>query len=243
MSNPFFEEAGPQPPKVLTTPLEIQANLKQLLDNNVPLSIRFLERNQHYQSYLIELHRDKGWLALDELIPNDGERLMLAGEAFEVEAFHEGARLLWTCGGPVHPAEYDGARCFWIPIPSELTYHQRRNAYRARPDATPIGISLGGAPLSGTLEGRLLDISATGCKVSIKGNVQARLHPGEVYSDFCAQLPGGSINCAVELRHAAHDERQDVTYCGIRFHQISGLLQRQIERFVYQLQREARRQE
>jgi c-di-GMP-binding flagellar brake protein YcgR len=45
----------------------------------------------------------------------------------------------------------------------------------------------------------------------------------------------------VELRHVSYDERRDATFCGMRFYQMSGLLQRQIERFVYQLQREARR--
>lgn len=241
MSNPFFDEAGPQPPKVLTAPLEIQANLKQLLDNNVSVSIRFLERNQRYQSYLIDLHRDRGWLAFDELIPSDGDRLMMASEPFEAEAFYEGARLSWKNHQTVHPADYDGARCYWTPLPDELTYHQRRNAYRARLDSIPITATLGGAPLSRTLTGRLLDLSATGCKMSFKGNVETGLQTGQVYPDFCAELPSGPAKCAVELRHVSYDERRDATFCGMRFYQMSGLLQRQIERFVYQLQREARR--
>lgn len=41
MSNSFFGDEGPQPPKVLTAPLEIYANLRPLLDNNIPLTLRF----------------------------------------------------------------------------------------------------------------------------------------------------------------------------------------------------------
>lgn len=58
MSNPFFDEEGPQPPKLLTAPLEIHANLRPLLDNRTPLIIRFHERNQRYRSFLVELNRE-----------------------------------------------------------------------------------------------------------------------------------------------------------------------------------------
>jgi len=241
VANPFIEEAGPQPPKLLTSPLEIHASLKPLLDNRSPVMIRFDERNQRYQSFLIELDREKGWLALDELIPNDGERLLLQGEAFHLEAFDEGVRIAWSNSQPVHPSEMDGARCYWVPIPTELTYHQRRNAYRAPLQGAPIVTTLGGNRLRNSLEGKLLDISATGCKVSFKGDVQSRLQTGQVYEQLSVRLPSGAVQSAAELRHVAYDEKLDLTFCGLSFYRINGLTQRNVERFVYQLQREARR--
>lgn len=239
MSNSFFGDEGPQPPKVLTAPLEIYANLRPLLDNNIPLTLRFHERSQRYQSYLVEMNRETGWIALDELIPNDGERLLLQGEAFHVEGFYEGARIFWTSQQDVHLGEIDGARCYWIPTPVELTYHQRRNAYRAQLKELAVTAQLGGAAVQNALEGRLLDISATGCKLSIKGN-QGNLQTGQVY-ELAAKLPIGTIQTEVELRHLVVDEKLDMTMCGLRFHRLSGLTQRQIERLVYQLQRDARR--
>ncbi len=239
MSNLFFGDEGPQPPKVLTAPLEIYANLRPLLDNNIPLTLRFHERSQRYQSYLVEMNRETGWIALDELIPNDGERLLLQGEAFHVEGFYEGARIFWTSQQDVHLGEIDGARCYWIPTPAELTYHQRRNAYRAQLKELAVTAQLGGAAVRNALEGRLLDISATGCKLSIKGN-QGNLQTGQVY-ELAAKLPIGTIQTEVELRHLVVDEKLDMTMCGLRFHRLSGLTQRQIERLVYQLQRDARR--
>lgn len=89
------------------------------------------------------------------------------------------------------------------------------------------------------MEGRLLDISATGCKLSIKGS-QGNLQTGQVY-ELAAKLPIGTIQTEVELRHLVVDEKLDMTMCGLRFHRLSGLTQRQIERLVYQLQRDARR--
>lgn len=241
MSNPFFTEEGPQPPKILSAPAEILANLRPLQENNTPLLIRFVERNQRYQSFLVELNREKGWLALDELLPSDGERLMAASEAFQIEGFNEGARIAWKHQGPVHLSELDGARCYWIPLPSEITYHQRRNAFRAQPVGQLVTTSLSDNALRTTLEGTLLDMSATGCKLSLKGDMQSRLQPGQVYEQLTLRLPFGAVTSAAELRHAIFDEKQKLTFCGFRFHRMSGLTQRQIERFVYQLQREARR--
>ncbi len=240
MSSLFLGDEGPQPPKELTAPLEIYANLRPLLDHNTPLTLRFHERNQRYQSFLVEMNRETGWIALDELIPNDGERLLLQGEPIHIEGFYEGARLSWTSDQQVHTGEIDGARCYWIPTPTTLTYHQRRNAYRAQLKEIAVAAQLGGSTVRKALEGRLLDISATGCKLSVKGDQQTILQTGQVY-EMIAKLPIGAIQTEVELRHVAIDEKSGTSICGLRFHRLSGLTQRQIEKLVYQLQRDARR--
>lgn len=243
MSNLFQEEQGPQPPKVLKTPVEVAANLRPLVDQRTPLLIRFFERSQRYQSFLVEINREKGWIAFDELIPNDGERLLLAGETFHIEGFFEGVRIAWSNEQPVHLGELDGARCYWALLPAEITYHQRRNAYRAQIIGQPIAASLKGKNLKVRLDGNLLDMSATGCKLSFKGDLQERLQTGQVYDELSARLPFGPVTTAAELRHVIYDEKLDITFCGLRFYRISGLTQRNIERFVYQLQREARREQ
>ncbi|TCD24121.1 pilus assembly protein PilZ [Pseudomonas sp. IC_126] len=240
MSNPFAEDGGPQPPQILKTTTEIHATLKQLLDNHIPLLVRFVDRNQRYQTYMVEMNREKGWIALDELIPNDGERLMASGEAFQVEGYYEGVRIAWSNDHPVHPGELEDARCYWAPLPDQVLYHQRRNAYRASLAAQPIVAELSDKTIK-PVEGKVLDMSATGCKLSFQGNLQSGLQTGRVYEHLSARLPFGTITTAAELRHVVFDEKLDVTFCGMRFYRISGLTQRQIERFVYQLQREARR--
>src|SRR3546814_5736794 len=50
--------------------------------------------------------------------------------------------------------------------PERITYHQRRNAFRAVLGAGQLlAIELAGSKLNPTLKGQLLDISATGCKL------------------------------------------------------------------------------
>ncbi len=241
VSNPFAKDEGPQPPQIFKTPVEIYSSLRALNESNTPLLLRFTERSQRYQTFLVDINQEKGWIAIDELVPNDGERLLLAGEAFQIEGFQEGVRIAWNNEYPAHAGELNDAPCYWIPLPLEIQYHQRRNAYRAQLIGQPIGAVLDGRMIKKPLEGTLLDMSATGCKLSFKGDLQDRLQTGQIYERFSARLPFGTITTEVELRHLIYDEIIDITFCGLRFYRISGMTQRQVERFVYQMQREARR--
>ncbi len=244
VSNPFIVDDGPQPPKVLKAPLEVFAALRQLQENHDPLVITFHERTQRFQSYLVKVDRERGLLALDEMIPNDGERFLKNGETFRVEGFHEGVRVAWESRQEVQIGELEGARCYWSPLPTEAIYHQRRNAFRAPiKQAQLVNIELAGDKLTPSIKGQLLDISATGCKLRFPGDISKRLQSGQVYERFTAHLPFGAMTTSVELRHLQYEEKLDTTFAGMRFHRMSGLEQRQIERFVYQLQREARRDE
>jgi c-di-GMP-binding flagellar brake protein YcgR len=240
--NAVNAEDAPQPPKVLTTPLEINSTLRLLQDSHDPLIITFHERSQRFQSYLVEIDRDSNMIALDEMIPRDGERFMLAGEPFRVEGFHEGVRIAWESNGIPTIDESNGGRCYRGTLPDEVVYHQRRNAFRAALKlAQLVNIELGGEKLKAPIAGKLLDISATGCKLRFEGDISSRLQLGQVYERFIAALPFGSMTAPVELRYLHHEEKIDTTFAGVRFHNMSGLVQRQVERFVYQLQREARR--
>ena len=240
----FNEADAPQPPKVLSTPLEIAANLRQLQESHDPLIITFHDRSQRFQSYVVHVDRDSKTLALDEMIPRDGEKFIENGEPFRVEGFHDGVRIAWECTAPLTISEVDGHRCYRGAMPEEMTYHQRRNAFRAALKLSQlVDITLDGTHLkgNGALRGKLLDISATGCKLRFDGDISNGLQLGQVYDRFIAALPFGSMTTPVELRYLHHEEKIDTTFAGVRFHNMSGLVQRQVERFVYQLQREARR--
>lgn len=242
MFNASMEEA-PQPPKVLTTPLEVAANLRMLQESHDPLIITFHERTQRFQSYLVNIDRDAGVIALDEMIPRDGERFLSAGEPFKVEGFHDGVRIAWESTDAWRIVDRDGERSYHGQMPSEVVYHQRRNAFRAALKLSQlIDVEMAGDKIiKYPVRGKLLDISATGCKLRFDGNISERLQLGQVYERFSAALPYGSMVAPVELRYLHFEERIDTTFAGVRFHNMSGLVQRQVERFVYQLQREARR--
>lgn len=242
MFNALNADDAPQPPKVLSTPMEIAGNLRQLQESHDPLIITFHERSQRFQSYLVDVDRESNMIALDEMVPRDGERYLLAGESFRVEGFHEGVRIAWESNGTLTIDESGGGRCYRGTLPDEVVYHQRRNAFRAALKlAQLVDVELGGEKLKFPIRGKLLDISATGCKLRFEGDITPRLQLGQVYDRFIADLPFGQMTAPVELRYLHFEERISTTFAGIRFHNMSGQVQRQVERFVYQLQREARR--
>jgi c-di-GMP-binding flagellar brake protein YcgR len=213
-----------------------------LQDSHDPLIITFHERSQRFQSYLVDVNRDTGTLALDEMIPRDGERHLENGEPFRIEGFHDGVRVAWESTGNLSISEKDGHRIYTGSLPDEVVYHQRRNAFRAALKlAQLVNIEMGGEKLKAPVAGKLLDISATGCKLRFEGDISQRLQLGQVYDRFVAALPFGSMTTSVELRYLHFEEKINTTFAGVRFHNMSGLVQRQVERFVYQLQREARR--
>lgn len=244
MFSTFNEESQAQPPKVLVTLVEIVSTLRQLQQSHSPLIIQFNNRNQRYRSYLVEVDRERGRIALDEIIPTDGERFLKQGEGFKVEAYHDGVRVAWSCEHEAQLGELEGAPCYWTPLPQEVLYHQRRGAYRALlKHSDQVKVVLNSDKLQEPLHGYLQDISATGCKLRFAGNLTHLLNNGQVHERLTTHLPFGSLSCAVELRHVVYEEKLDITFVGTRFKQMSGLDQRQVERFVYQLQREARRTE
>ncbi|WP_040262279.1 flagellar brake protein [Pseudomonas massiliensis] len=242
MFNASSADDAPQPPKVLTTPLEILANIKSLMDSHDPLIVTFTERQQRFQSFVVAVDRDRGTLSLDELIPRDGERFMSNGEAFRVEGFHDGVRIAWESNGAYSILDTAHGRSYVGALPAEVVYHQRRNAFRAALKLSSlVDVELAGDKLAKGIRGKLLDVSATGCKLRFEGDITEQLQLGQVYDKFAAALPFGAITTPVELRYLHFEERLDTSFAGVRFHNMGGLVQRNVERFVYQLQRETRR--
>ena len=205
------------------------------------LVMTFADRQQVFHSYVVDIDRENNRLAYDELIPNDGERHLLNGEEVTITAYRDGVRMTWSHNQQGLAASIDNAPCYWLSLPTEVSYYQRRNAFRANtlPEQS-IEVQINGKSLQEPIPARLVDISATGCKLYIK-SLTPNLQPGQLYSEFNISLPSGNVTLSAELRHLSKDETANSTQAGFTFHQMSGAAQRVIERFVYQLQREARR--
>ncbi|MEH6564863.1 MAG: flagellar regulator YcgR PilZN domain-containing protein [Halopseudomonas sp.] len=242
MSTLFSQEAGPQPPREVRSPIEIAALLKTLMQSRDPLIITFNDRLQTFQSFIVNLDADTGYLWIDEMIPREGDRYASQGEAFKVDAWHEGIHMRWTCPGAAQVMLED-APAYTARIPEELIYHQKRGAFRASVRRTAdLALELNHPERQRTLTSYLMDISATGCKVRVEGDLSKSLQPGEVFTPCYLHLPEtGRLELAIEVRHAAFMETANETHVGVHFRQPSPLAQRQIDRFVNYLQREARR--
>lgn len=243
MSTLFEQEIGPQPPRTVTAPIEIQSLLKTLHASRTPLAIRFDDRSQTFQSYIVELSTRTGTLLIDELIPSLGDKWAEQGEHFRIDAWIDGVHLRWHHSGAVKVLLEDQAPAFSLSPPDQLIYHQRRGAYRA-PVHRSIDtcLELIHTKHERRFQGELLDISATGCKARISGDLVQALQPGERYELSQLQLEDElhfAVN--VEIRHREYIKSANETHVGVHFHQPATQAQRHIDRFVTQLQRDARR--
>lgn len=231
---------GPVPPKVLKTESEIIACLQPLQSKHVPLTLFFPQSGKRFQTYVLDLNADEGWLTVDELIPRDGERYLREGARFQVEAFHDGVRLNWENTDPTYHKDTEDGPCHWIAVPERLTYHQRRNAFRVSVTGQGVRARLTDTQHRIFESGELIDLSATGCGLRLQGE-NSLLQPGARYNELLIELPSGSLYSSVELRHVRYDARLNRAFCGFRFYEMPAASRRQIEKFVNQLQRTGRR--
>lgn len=244
MSTLFEQEAGPQPPRDVRTAIEILSLLKNIQLRHDPLTIVFTDRTQRFQSFIVKIDTDSQQFWLDELIPREGDRYAAMGESFSLETWIDGVHIRWQCPGAVK-VMLDDAPAYRTALPQQLTYHQKRGAFRAAlRRSLDAGIGIVHAERAVALTGSIMDISATGCKARVPGDCRQPLLPGEEYMLSYLQLPDNNRSTlSMEVRHVNYDASIDETHIGLRFKQPSPLVQRQIDRFVNFLQREARRLE
>ena len=244
MSNLFSQEAGPQPPREIRAQVEIMALLKTLMQSRDPLTITFADRNQKFQSFIVKLDTDQAELWIDEMIPREGDKYASQGESFRIDAWHEGIHMRWNCPGATQ-VQLEDAPAYATGVPDEMHYHQKRGAFRASVRRTAnIAIELAHPERQRRFTAYLMDLSATGCKVRLEGDLSRFMMAGELYTPAILNLPdAGRVEVAAEVRHVHFREDANETHVGLMFKQPSALAQRSIDRFVNYLQREARRLE
>lgn len=244
MSSLFDQQAGPQPPREVRSAIEILSLLKNMQQRHDPLSVTFTDRTQRFQSYIVKIDSDAKQLWIDEMMPREGDRYVAMGEPFRLETWVEGVHIRWQCPG-AQAVMLDDTPAYLAALPQELIHHQKRGAFRAAVRRSmDVGIGIAHAKRAVSLTGSIMDISATGCKARIPGDCSQMLTPGDEFAASYLQLPDTPRNTLnLEVRHAIYEAAIDETQVGLRFKQPSPLMQRQIDRFVNLLQREARRLE
>lgn len=233
----FNENSGPQPPKTLTSAIEINAVLQALIKHNSALTLSFNKGAQRYLSYVAAADRERAILALDELVPAEANQLLLSGAPFQVETELDGIKVSWHSEQPATPSSLGNNPCYWFSFPDSMRQHQRRNAFRAAAlPEQPVNLLITVA----NLEGRLTNLSATGCKARFAG-LNTGLAVAQLHDQARLMLPDSPVELSLEVRHLTSNEASEETLAGFKFHNTSGTAQRAIERYVYHLQREARR--
>ncbi len=173
------------------------------------LDVHFPRIERRFQSLILELHPDEGYLLIDELFPADGRQLLLEGDIAEIsartgrgDAISFFSRLLLRESGGGAPNDRNSAPTYRMELPEEIGGSYRRHAFRVYVEReNDLMIDLrdnDGNPLPA----RIVNLSADGLKVSIDGDTVKQLERRHLIDDALIRLPDGTdIDCAIDFRN------------------------------------------
>lgn len=233
----------------LKSPSEIGEALKTLRNQRTGLRLTFENDTTIYTARILDVLGDE--FLLEDLQPRSGLKLMGARRRFAFSGRSSGL-YLYSEANQVRLIDEDrGVPYFRIPLPSNALFQQRRRTARyevpLRTDTNPATVSLFRTVTTdrdhaSTLEGRMLDISAGGCRVAIPGPVHPPLETGEVLASACISIPDRyDLSVQAIIRHASYNKLTRKVICGMEFTGMHVTDRRRLEQFIQVLAQTAER--
>jgi c-di-GMP-binding flagellar brake protein YcgR len=222
--------------RYLTNRDEIVRVLKIFRDQRADLQLRFEQDIGIYTAKVLDLQKQD--LLLEDLQPRDGSKHLRARKPFSLSGRVEGIYI--HCVGNVSErADSErGVPYFHVALPESLLYQQRRRAARFR---LPLRVVANGAQVhlfrkdgkDTPLTGRIIDISAGGCRAELAGVLSPPLQNDEILEGCAISVPNLlNVHSKGAVRHAGVDEERQVTTCGIEFTEMHVTDRRRLEQFI-----------
>ncbi|RRQ20950.1 flagellar brake protein [Thiohalobacter thiocyanaticus] len=221
----------------ITHPPQVIALLRRLHENRILLRVRIPGVERSFNSLLLNLNPQRGYLLLDELNDEHAHRKALETGRLRVFGQHDGVEMNFNLS--IRPARNrQGVGFYQAGLPDCIHYMQRRADYRVHV-AMDMGLSvllpLGEETL---LDGQLCDVSMGGLGARLETGQEIR--KGLIIPDCRIQLPEDpqSLQADLEVRFALPDEQHQVLRMGGRFCKLSSSDRSRLRKFVTQLERE-----
>lgn len=243
-------ESGPSIPndQILVDSVEIGKALATVVESRTPLTIRIEERQTFYVSLLVDVDSENQVLYIDELLPKNGNDALVNGEVFSVRALCRGIPVFFKGNKILSVEEDSGALTYKLAFPERLIYQQRRQFFRVAVglkqncDVVLKRSKKQADSNSSAVRGRVVDLSQRGAGFQILGQLEPELLVGEHMAECEISLPDYEyITCQAEIRRFFYDEERDISSCGLLLHGLEKGQQRKLDRYILQLQREARK--
>lgn len=224
----------------LSAPEDVYGALRKIVLMESPVNIHIEGSKEVFRSAITQADFKSRSFFMDKLIPSDGNDLIHKGRRFSVECDSQGVRIEFKVSGRL---KYSAAKEHYrIEFPEELLYLQRRTAYRVMvPPAHTIRVKIQMPDDEGSLLGKVEDLSSSGFRARIQGNVKKRLE--EAHDFPVAKVRFNQehfMDCSLEARHVILDDDGN-THCGFAFTLISATAQRYVDRLITEFQWEERR--
>ncbi len=222
--------------RYLTDPDEIIRVLKIFRDQRADLQLRFEQDIGVYKAKVLDLKNK--FMLLEDIQPRDGLAHLRAQKPFSLSGRTEGI-YIHNIGNIAQKADSErGLPYFHVALPQSLLYQQRRRAARFR---LPLRVEANGAQLllfrqgsdDTPITGRIIDISAGGCRAEFAGVLAPPVETDEVLEGCAITVPNLlELHSKGTVRHASINAERQVTTCGIEFTEMHVTDRRRLEQFI-----------
>jgi len=232
----------PEAEETISDHEEIATRLSLLLTSRATLGVSIEEGHEVYLSRALEIMPEAGYLVLDELTPAEGHRRLRSGSRLLVTARSRGTLLRFFCEVQ-DIAEDHGMAYYRLRWPRLIGMQQRRHHFRVfvpLSQRLPVLLS---TDEDVCIQGELRDLSVSGFSARLPEQLTVRLVAGQVLPSCRLTLPElGQLIVPVELRYLdpPRDQRRSLRIGG-RFLRISTQTERQLQKMVRAIEREAQR--
>ncbi|MHB8346851.1 MAG: flagellar brake protein [Acidiferrobacterales bacterium] len=232
-----FQEYSPEIERISLAP-QIMSLLSRLQESRSLLSVTVAGSDELYNSAIVEVDTELGYILLDELAPVEGHLRLLQSRALHAHARLRGVDISFA-GTLEEAGEKDGIAFYKLPIPALVNYRQRRSNFRARVGlGTPVSVELGSRQTP-ELDGTLYDISRGGIGAMMHAGNKTDLHQGSVFDRCEIRLPRGhAVTCGLEICYVTSDERRHALRIGGRYIDLGRTQEKIIAQFVAAMERE-----
>ncbi len=211
--------------------------LRRIRDHKVLLSVRVPGHDGVFNSLLLDVSPERNLVLLDELSPQEGHALACEVRQLKIRCQCQGVELSFACKINIGQSQR-GISFYHAPLPSSLTYLQRRNDFRVH-----VGVSLAvplHLPIEGmhqVVDGDVTDLSMGGLGANISDGI--KLNRGQIIDNCQLDLPKGeSLQTEIEIRFVRQNSHNHTQHIGASFHHIQPQHEHVLRKLVTQLERE-----
>lgn len=165
------------------------------------IEVKFPRIEQSFQSMILELHADDGFIVIDELYPAESRQQLLEGDEAEIIAQVPGIKVAFFSRLLARELN-DGLPVYRMELPEEIGSSVRRRAFRVYVEReSNLSIDLGSAGVSAG-SAQIVNLSPDGIKLSFARNVSKYLEKNRLLENCVLRLPTGfDIDATIDIRN------------------------------------------
>ena len=220
--------------RYLSTPAEIEACFKGFRDERMPLTLTLDGDGEQITVKVLDV-TSRGVL-IEDVLPRTALGLLKKRPKFSISVRAAGSFAFVEQSIISGEGEERGLPYFHIPFPKRMMFQQRRRAARLK---LPLRVSSAGAHVtifaSQDLVGRIIDVSAGGCRASFPSAADGQFELGQVFANSAISLPPRlELHSEVAIRHQ-HVQRDGTVTAGLEFTTMHVTDRRRLEQFIQSL--------